>query len=344
MKITKEILKKVIKPLLLLALLFLIIYAFKRYEIIREILSLLFISFIISYSLRPIQHKLVEHGLNRKIAAIFLISIIFFLAFATLAFLIPSILKESVNINATIDRIELLIDKLYEKVKVLKNNKIFYAILEDINSKMSLSFKNNMSKLINIMFSIGEHFISLFVIPIISYYFLTDSNIIGNMLLNIFPVKLRNIVRKTAKDIDAMLGRYIVSQVLLCVIIGVITFTILIYFHIDFPVILSLINAFFNIIPYFGPIFGAIPAIVIALIKSPKTALYAALCLYLLQLVEGNIISPKITGDSVSMHPLTVILLLVIGDKIAGFAGMVLAVPIGVVLKIIYEDLNYYLF
>jgi predicted PurR-regulated permease PerM len=60
--------------------------------------------------------------------------------------------------------------------------------------------------------------------------------------------------------------------------------------------------------------------------------------------VEGNIISPKITGDSISMHPLTVILLLVIGDKIAGFAGMVLAVPIGVVLKIIYEDLNYYLF
>jgi predicted PurR-regulated permease PerM len=248
------------------------------------------------------------------------------------------------NINNTIDRIQLLIDRLYEKVKLLRNNKIFYAILDDINNKVSVSLKIAMGKLINSILNIGEHLISLFVVPIISYYFLTDSNIIGNMMLNIFPVKLRNIVRKTAKDIDAMLGRYIVSQLLLCVIIGVITFIILIYLHIDFPVLLSLINAFFNIIPYFGPVFGAIPALVMAFIESPKIALYAAICLYLLQLVEGNIISPKITGDSISMHPLTVILLLVIGDKIAGFAGMVLAVPIGVVLKIIYEDLNYYLF
>jgi predicted PurR-regulated permease PerM len=344
MKLKKKILKKMIKPLLILILLIVIIYTFKRYEIIREIFLILFISFIISYTLKPIHHKLVEHGFNRRISAALLICILFIIAFAVLAFLIPSVLKESMNVNNMINRIQLLVNRLYEKVRLLRNNKAFYTILDDINNKVSISLKIAMSKIFNSLFNIMEHFISLFVIPIISYYFLTDSLIIGNMMLNIFPVNLRNIVKKTAKDIDAMLGRYIVSQVLLCVIIGVITFFILIYLHIDFPVLLSLINALFNIIPYFGPVFGAIPALVMAFIKSPRTALYAAIFLYVLQLVEGNILSPKITGDSVSMHPLTVILLLVIGDKVAGFAGMVLAVPIGVVLKIIYEDLNYYLF
>lgn len=113
---------------------------------------------------------------------------------------------------------------------------------------------------------------------------------------------------------------------------------------IDFPIILSVLNAFFNIIPYFGPIFGAIPAIAIALIQSPEKALWTAVCLYVLQQIEGNILSPKVTADSISMHPLVVILLLIIGGEIAGFIGMVLAVPLGVIIKVMYEDLNYYMF
>ncbi len=100
----------------------------------------------------------------------------------------------------------------------------------------------------------------------------------------------------------------------------------------------------FNIIPYFGPVIGSLPAILIAFTKSPKTALWALILLYFIQQIEGDILSPKITGDSVDMHPLTVILLLLVGGKIYGFVGMVLAIPIGVIMKIIYEDLNYYLF
>ena len=127
-------------------------------------------------------------------------------------------------------------------------------------------------------------------------------------------------------------------------IIGIVTFIILIGLKVNFPVILSILNAFFNIVPYFGPIFGAVPAILIALIDSPQQALWTAVWLYMLQQIEGNILSPKITGDSISMHPLIVILLLIIGGEAAGFLGMILAVPLGVIVKVIYEDLNYYLF
>jgi predicted PurR-regulated permease PerM len=113
---------------------------------------------------------------------------------------------------------------------------------------------------------------------------------------------------------------------------------------IDFPLILSLINGIFNIIPYFGPIFGIIPIALIALLTSPKIALYTILWLFALQQIEGSLLSPKIIGDSISMHPLTVILLLMIGGKVGGILGMILAVPLGVVFKVIYEDINYYLF
>ncbi|NFF68538.1 AI-2E family transporter, partial [Clostridium sporogenes] len=131
---------------------------------------------------------------------------------------------------------------------------------------------------------------------------------------------------------------------ILCLIITILTFLVLVGLGIKLPILLSLINGFSNIIPYFGPVIGSLPAILIAFTKSPKTALWALILLYSIQQIEGDILSPKITGDSVDMHPLTVILLLLIGGKIYGFVGMVLAIPIGVIMKIIYEDLNYYLF
>jgi predicted PurR-regulated permease PerM len=151
-------------------------------------------------------------------------------------------------------------------------------------------------------------------------------------------------IKRIIGDIDKILGRYIISQFVLCAIIGILTFVVLIALRVEFPIILSVLNALFNIIPYFGPLFGAIPAVLVALLHSTKTALWTAALLYIIQQIEGNIISPKITGDSVSMHPLVVIILLIVGGKLGGFLGMVLAVPVGVVIKIIYEDLNYYLF
>lgn len=127
-------------------------------------------------------------------------------------------------------------------------------------------------------------------------------------------------------------------------IIGVLTFFILIIFKVKFPLWISLLNAAFNIIPYFGPIFGAIPAVVVAFIDSPIKGLYIMLAMIVIQQIEGNILSPQITGNSINMHPFMIIILLLIGDKFGGFMGMILVVPIAVIIKVIYDDINYYLF
>ena len=99
-----------------------------------------------------------------------------------------------------------------------------------------------------------------------------------------------------------------------------------------------------NIIPYFGPIFGAVPIIIVAFLDSVNKGIWVSILLLLLQQIEGNILSPKITGESTDIHPLVVIIILLIGEKLGGFTGMILAVPIGVIIKVIYEDINYYLF
>jgi predicted PurR-regulated permease PerM len=158
------------------------------------------------------------------------------------------------------------------------------------------------------------------------------------------PVSNKSILKDIGNDINKVLGKYILSQLFLSAIIAVLTFISLMILKVDYAIVLSILNGMCNIIPYVGPIFGAIPAIIIALIQSPKLALWTTIVLYIIQQIEGDIISPKITGNSINMHPLTVILLVIIGGKIGGIIGMILVIPITVVLKVIYNDLDYYMY
>jgi len=336
--------KKVYKYLILFFIILAVIIISARMPVVREVYSLILLSFVISYSLRPIHKAMVERGINNSASAIIIILLLVLIAVGGIIVIIPSIFKESLNVNTTLIKIQAFIENFYEKLKPVSNNKTIYAILDIVYSNVNKVAINIFNKVFDSVMNIGQNLLSIAVVPILVYYFLSDGDTIGNRMLVLFPTKSRRIVKKIWRDIDKILGRYILSQFLLCAIIGIFTFVILLILKVDYPIILSILNALFNIIPYFGPLFGAIPAILVAFLSSTKTAIWTAVWLYLIQQVEGNIISPKITGDSVSMHPVVVIILLIIGGEIGGFIGMVLAVPVGVIIKVVYEDLNYYMF
>ncbi|MBL4935117.1 AI-2E family transporter [Clostridium sp. YIM B02515] len=336
--------KKVYKYSILFFIILAVIIVSTRIPVVKEVYSLILISFIISYSLRPIHKAMVERGINNSASAIIIILLLALIAVGGIVVIIPSIFRESLNVNTTLIKIQAFIENFYERLKPVSSNKTIYAILDIVYSNINKVLIDIFNKMFKGVMNIGGNLLSIAVVPIVVYYFLSDGDTIGNRVLVLFPTKARGMIKKIWRDIDKILGRYILSQFLLCAIIGIFTFIILLVLKVDYPIILSLLNALFNIIPYFGPLFGAIPAILVAFLSSTKTAIWTAVWLYLIQQIEGNIISPKITGDSVSMHPVIVIILLIIGGKIGGFIGMVLAIPVGVIIKVVYEDLNYYMF
>ncbi|MBU3180807.1 AI-2E family transporter [Clostridium psychrophilum] len=315
-----------------------------RIPIIKQLINLIFISFIVAYILKPLYMLLIRKGVNKKAASSLIIIGLVGLILLTFMVVIPSIFRESLHINKAINDLGKYLTDANMKIKVLGTNKIMNGIINTVYHKSNIQILALFNKLLDSIMGLGENLLTYMVAPLIIYYFLCDSENMINKALIVFPPESRNVIKKIIEDIDKVLGRYIISQLILCGIITIATFFILIYMKIDFPLILSLINGIFNIIPYFGPIFGIIPIALIALLASPKIALYTILWLFVLQQIEGSLLSPKIIGDSISMHPLTVILLLMIGGKVGGILGMILAVPLGVVFKVIYEDINYYLF
>jgi len=336
--------KKLAIAVVCIILLVVIIFFAIKIPIIKQVINLVFISFIVSYILKPLYMLLIRKGLNKNAASALIIAGLLGLILLTVIVVIPSIFREGLSINKAINELGSYLINAKMKIKVLSTNKVMNSIINTIYYKSNAQILLIFDKLFDSIMGLGENIITYMVAPLIIYYFLCDSENMINKALIIFPPESRNIIKKIIDDIDKVLGRYIMSQLILCGIITIATFLILMFMKIDFPLILSLINGVFNIIPYFGPIFGVIPIILIALLESPKVALYTALWLFVLQQIEGSVLSPKIIGESISMHPLTVILLLMIGGEVGGILGMILAVPLGVVIKVIYEDLNYYLF
>ena len=311
---------------------------------VREVINLLLISFIIAYTLKPLKNFISnKFKLSSKKSSL-LIIVIFLLAFIGLLYcIVPSIIKESANFGIMLDSIEEYILLLASKFKI-DRLPVFETIYIQIGEKINMILSSASTNLVDNMISIGENLVGLAVIPITTYYLLADGKLIYNKLLLVFPTDKRVLVKNINNNIDKILSRYILSQLLLSLIIGILSFILLLVLNIKFPLVLSIINAIANIIPYFGTIIGGVPIIFMAFTGSVTKGLLAAIGVLLIQQVEGNFLAPKITGDSTNMHPIIIIILLILGDKMGGVIGMVLSVPIAVIIKVIYDDIDYYLF
>ena len=327
---------------IVIAISIVMIYAFV--EPIRAVTNLLIISIVIAYTLKPLRNYFCEKlHISYKKSSL-LIILLLLLSFVGLIYcIVPTMLNESGNFGVMLDSIEEYILSLAVRFK-LDRLPIFETIYIQIGEKINMILSNTSTHLVDNLIDMGENLVTLAIVPITTYYFLADSKLIYNKLLLVLPTDKRVIVKNINKNIDKILSRYILSQLLLCLIIGVLSFILLLILRVKFPLVLSIINAVANIIPYFGPIIGGVPIIFIALTGSVTKGIIAAIGVILIQQVEGNFLAPKITGDSTNMHPIIIIILLVLGDKIGGVIGMVLIVPIAVIIKVIYDDIDYYLF
>lgn len=337
-------LSKWIKPAMITIILVLIIYILSRIDFIKEIVGVVFTSFIIAYSLKPTKNEIVTRfSINERLVSALLVLFILGFVVASIALLIPTLSKEALDIENIVNNFTDLINKILNKVRSY-NIRAVDVIYEQTNEKINLWLIDISYKFFDTVVALWENMISLAIVPVVTYYFLADGKILGSKLLLILPTEKRSVVKLIGKDIDKILGKYIFSQLMLSLIIIVLTFIGLLFTGIKFPLWLSIINGVFNIIPYFGPIIGLIPAVLVAILTSPSKAIAVTILYFVIQQIEGDILAPKVTGESISMHPICIILFLLIGEKLGGIFGMVLAVPIGVMIKVIYEDINYYLF
>jgi predicted PurR-regulated permease PerM len=172
------------------------------------------------------------------------------------------------------------------------------------------------------------------IIPFVSFYLLKDITKVKKFFWELTPVRWRQSALRFSQDVDESLGGYIRGQLLVCLIIGGISAAVLWFLGMKYPLILGVIMGATNVIPYFGPIIGAVPAVIVASTISLNMILYVVILVLVLQFLEGNILSPMIVGKSLHMHPLFIMGALIIGGETGGVIGMIVAVPVLAVIKV----------
>lgn len=181
---------------------------------------------------------------------------------------------------------------------------------------------------------------------IISIYLLLDKErfkaLSKKMILSIFSEKNANRIMVLVNRIDHIFGRFLSGKILDSLIIGMLTFIVLKIVKMPYVILVSFIVGITNIIPFFGPFIGAIPSFFIIFFVSPVKGFWFLLIILIIQQIDGNIIGPKILGDSLGISAFWILFSLLVAGKILGFVGMIIGVPLFVFIYSIIKDIVEY--
>lgn len=332
-------------------LIFLIIWAGTKIDFVFRplvvLVQTLFFPFLLAgvlyYLCRPIVNFLHEKKVPRTLS-ILLIYLVAVGLFILLFYSVGPVLQR--QINSLIQNTPFLIDTIRTKVVELQNNEWMNRFLQnsqfslnDISDKITKYLSKSVATIgtsVTNFISVITNILMVFVtVPFILYYMLKEGEKAPRMVLRLLQPRQRNNGIKILADMDMALSSYIQGQILVSVCVGILLYIGYLIIGIDYSLLLTVIAMFTNVIPFLGPIIGVIPAIIVAIIDSPFMVVKVLIVMVIAQQIEGNIISPQVMGKKLDIHPLTIISILLVAGSLGGLLGLILAVPVYAVLKVI---------
>jgi len=302
------------------------------------------IAIVISYLLHPIVTMLHDRGVPRSIAVL-IIYIVFFgsvtiISLKAFPLLILQIRELGENFPSIVHRFESWFETLRNGYPV--PNYIQKGIDHSITNwktNLTTSFSHIsdwIGNTISILFTI-------FLVPFVSFYILKDYKLIEKTVMTFVPKKKRKGMIRLLKEIDEALGNYIRGQLIVMTIVGVLAYIGYLIIDLPYALLLAFIVSITDIIPYLGPFIGAAPAVIVGLTISWKTTIIVLVINMTIQTLEGNVISPQVVGRKLNIHPLLIIISLLVGGELGGIVGMIIAVPIFAIIKVIVQHVFIYI-
>lgn len=301
-----------------------------------------FVAIIISYLLNPIVNHFSDRGMPRSLAVLLIYTL--FIGCMVILFInmIPIFGKQ---LNELIEhlpewnrQVQYMVQEYNDHGKKILPPGVQHGIQQAID-KMQQSLGDAVG---NAMSGIGNRINQLFmvfVIPFLAFYMLKDMNELEMAVFKWLPREKRSSILRLIRSIDQALGNYIRGQFLVCLIIGILAYIGYLIIKLPYALLFAGIVGITNIIPYVGPFLGAIPALLVAAVISKKVVIGVIIVNIVCQLLESNVISPQIVGRSLHLHPLSIFFALLVGEELAGIIGLILAVPILAVGKVIFAHI-----
>jgi len=291
---------------------------------IRQIIVALFVSVVLMSALNPWVDRLERLKLPRAVAILVIYLFIFGALGVVLAGLIP----------ALVDQTTTLVSRLPEYFQSLGLPEIDQNIIANQIGQLGSLPAN----LVRVTVSVLSNLLSIFALMMITFYLLLERKNLDRYLIVLFGPGGEKKAGRLVDEIERKLGGWVRAQTTLMVIVGVMSYFGLLLLGVDFVLPLALLAGMLEIIPNIGPTIAAVPAILAGLVISPMTGLAVLALYFLIQQIENNLIVPQVMARETGVNPLITIIALIIGFRLAGIVGAVLAIPVVLLIQVIASE------
>lgn len=316
------------------------------------------IAYLLNFILRVIEKNMYKYELDKKlklkkgkvrsIGLLLTYIITFLVIYLFIKFVLPQLVD---SIAGLINDVPMYINKTSKFIdETLMNLNIEGQYLDIINENFnkfvdySIKFLTNLLPVIGTFITgIASSIWNIILGLIISIYLLIDKERFCGLSKKITYAILPRVAAEKIVEIthtsNSIFGKFLVGKLLDSLIIGILTFIILTITNMPYTILISVIVGITNIVPFFGPFIGAIPSFIIILFLSPVKALWFLVIILVIQQLDGNVIGPKILGDSIGISAFWILFAILVAGKFMGLVGMIIGVPLFAVMYSLIKEL-----
>ncbi len=309
---------------------------------IRPVLAPFFLAVALAYVIAPLVNMLARLGLSRGWSILAVYSVLLLLGVLAVAKILPQAISQTRVLASAIPDYALsarhLVDGLQQRVRDTGmppevRDAIDRAITKfETRSVQALGHVLDLRTLQAAAGFVG----SLLLAPFLSFYMLKDIERFKERFVLTLPRRYRNDILQLLRSLDGVLAGFVRGQMLLSLAVGALAAAATAWLGFRYWLLLGMWAGLTEFIPYVGPVLGAIPAVMGAFSVSPLLAIKTVVAFALIQQVENAVLSPRIMGESVGLHPLAVMLSVLAGGYLLGGWGLILALPLVGILRVLW--------
>jgi len=321
----------ILKIFIILLILFFLYY-------IRQVIALVFIALVLASAFDPWVDWLHRRKIPRGLGILIIYLLFFSIISLAIILLIPPIAREVSDISVNFPTYYDKIVEWYNKFQNLGNPNVAVPIASNLN-KLSEDLTQAAGSLLNTIFNIFGGIISFILILVITFYLTVEEENIRRLVKSLMPSQYLPYANQLVTRIRQKMGLWLRAQIILSLIIFILSFVGLMILDVKYALVLAILAGIFEVVPYLGPIISGIPAVFFALTQSPVKALFVVILYFIIHQLENHIITPKIMGKTVDLNPLIIIIVLLIGVRLGGVVGALIAIPVATAVSVFLRDI-----
>ncbi|WP_207871543.1 permease [Enterococcus sp. DIV2402] len=345
---------QVVTALLIVLLVLLIINLFTRvsylFTPVLQFLAIVGLPIILAGILYYLMNPVVDFAEKKGIKRIYSIIALFVLVVGLLAWgivvIVPKIQEQTLSF---VDNFPQYVKVVEKTVNDLFSDPIFSQVQEQLTASGE-KFMNSLTEVIqnvskttfqnlgNFFGAVASIVVAVITMPFILFYLLKDGKKLGPYIVSFLPTKLRKPTLKVLGEMNAQVSSYIRGQLTVAFAVAIMFMIGFSIIGLDYAITLGIAAGFLNLIPYLGSFLALVPAVFLGIVGGPVLLVKVLVVFVIEQTIEGRVISPLVLGSQLSVHPVTILLVLLTSGKLFGLVGVILGIPAYAAIKVVIAN------